>query len=32
MYVGQHGPKTRTPDKAIADAITTYSAKLDEWA
>ena len=30
MYVGQHGPKTRAPDKAITDAITTYKKQLSE--
>ena len=30
MYVGQHGPKTRTPDKAITDAITAYKKQLSE--
>ena len=32
MYVGQRGPKTRTPDKAITDAITTYKKQLSEQA
>ena len=32
MYVGQHGPKARTPDKAITDAITAYKKQLSERA
>nr|DAN63244.1 MAG TPA: hypothetical protein [Caudoviricetes sp.] len=32
MYAGVRGPKIRTPDKAIADAITAYKKQLSEQA
>lgn len=30
MYVGQHGPKTRTPDKAITDAVEAFMKKIED--
>lgn len=32
MYVGQRGSKTRTPDKAIVDAIAAREAEFSEQA
>lgn len=30
MYAGVRGPKIRTPDKAVTDAITAYKKQLSE--
>lgn len=32
MYAGARGPKIRTPDEAVADAVTAYKAYLRERA
>ena len=29
MFVGQRGPKTRTPDKAIADAVVAFKKQIE---
>lgn len=32
MYVGMRGPKVRTPDEAVVDAIIAYKVRLREQA
>lgn len=32
MYAGARGPKIRTPDEAVADAVTAYKKHLSEQA
>ena len=29
MFIGQHGPKNRTPDKAVADAVEAFMKKIE---